>query len=257
MVDVLPPLRSDSQHAPMPQDYEEQVELAMRIFQSAFTGKVRALQSEIVALKHGCDEQRNTAQAMQQKNSALEERLADTQQTAKQLYQENQELLAVVSSLRSQMKRLEALRSAVMTSIQADDAMAQESPVNQVVRDDFLCERLPLSMRGLSVNGPLPSSKAVGDVGAATSDAGHPGQQGCPQADATHAEAPVDGRQFFREARSRLSTEAFNLFLASIKRLNNQEQSREETLDEAWRVFGDEHQDLYRSFEHLLNRQGV
>eukprot|EP00971_Amphidinium_carterae_P099135 1960387-Amphidinium_carterae.1 len=67
----------------------------------------------------------------------------------------------------------------------------------------------------------------------------------------------VDGKAFFRTARSRLSYEAFNQFLASIKRLNNQQQSREDTLDEARLIFGVENQDLYRDFESLLNRHGM
>merc|ERR1740138_1653414 len=52
--------------------------------------------------------------------------------------------------------------------------------------------------------------------------------------------AVVDGKQFFREARNNLSYEAFNDFLSSIKRLNNQQQTREETLQEARRIFGND-----------------
>merc|ERR1719161_1768980 len=48
----------------------------------------------------------------------------------------------------------------------------------------------------------------------------------------------VDGKQFFRNARSQLSYEAFNEFLANIKRLNNQQQTREETLEVARGIFG-------------------
>merc|ERR1719235_1405759 len=76
-------------------------------------------------------------------------------------------------------------------------------------------------------------------------------------AQASPSSPVIDGKQFFRQARSKLSYEAFNLFLASIKRLNNQQQSREETLEEARRIFGPEHQDLYRDFESLLNRHGM
>lgn len=67
----------------------------------------------------------------------------------------------------------------------------------------------------------------------------------------------IDGKQFFRQARNSLSYEAFNEFLASIKRLNNQQQSREETLDEARRIFGPENQNLYADFAQLLNRHAV
>merc|ERR1712136_625086 len=44
---------------------------------------------------------------------------------------------------------------------------------------------------------------------------------------------PVHGKDFFKRARNRLSFEAFNTFLAGIKRLNNQQQSREATLESA------------------------
>eukprot|EP00747_Dinoflagellata_sp_TGD_P209791 gnl/TRDRNA2_/TRDRNA2_83164_c0_seq1.p1 gnl/TRDRNA2_/TRDRNA2_83164_c0~~gnl/TRDRNA2_/TRDRNA2_83164_c0_seq1.p1 ORF type:complete len:158 (-),score=38.34 gnl/TRDRNA2_/TRDRNA2_83164_c0_seq1:305-778(-) len=64
----------------------------------------------------------------------------------------------------------------------------------------------------------------------------------------------VDGKQFFRNARNSLSYEMFNKFLANIKRLNNQQQTREETLEEARRIFGPELSHLYQDFETLLNR---
>jgi hypothetical protein len=64
----------------------------------------------------------------------------------------------------------------------------------------------------------------------------------------------VDGKQFFRNARARISYESFNAFLANIKRLNSHQQTRDETLEEARRIFGNEHQDLYTEFVQLLNR---
>merc|ERR1711953_1449612 len=67
----------------------------------------------------------------------------------------------------------------------------------------------------------------------------------------------IDGKAFFRTARGKLSSEAFNQFLASIKRLNSQQQTREDTLDEARRIFGPELQDLYKDFENLLNRHNM
>ncbi|KAJ6907825.1 hypothetical protein NC651_018310 [Populus alba x Populus x berolinensis] len=41
----------------------------------------------------------------------------------------------------------------------------------------------------------------------------------------------VDGKEFFRQARSRLSYEQFSAFLANIKKLNGQEQTREVALN--------------------------
>jgi len=67
----------------------------------------------------------------------------------------------------------------------------------------------------------------------------------------------VDSKQFFRTARSVLSYEGFNEFLANIKRLNNQQQSREETLEQARRIFGPEHRHLHQEFEQLLSRHAM
>ncbi|XP_068654884.1 uncharacterized protein At4g15545 [Aristolochia californica] len=67
----------------------------------------------------------------------------------------------------------------------------------------------------------------------------------------------IDGKEFFRQARSRLSYEQFGAFLANIKELNAQRQSREETLRKAEVIFGIENNDLYLSFQGLLNRSAA
>ncbi|KAK7317490.1 hypothetical protein RJT34_01774 [Clitoria ternatea] len=64
----------------------------------------------------------------------------------------------------------------------------------------------------------------------------------------------IDGKEFFRQARSRLSYEQFSAFLANIKELNAQKQTREETLRKADEIFGSDNKDLYLSFQSLLNR---
>ncbi|KAL8162100.1 hypothetical protein V2J09_013589 [Rumex salicifolius] len=64
----------------------------------------------------------------------------------------------------------------------------------------------------------------------------------------------LDGKEFFRQARSRLSYEQFSAFLANIKDLNAQKQSREETLKKAEDIFGAENKDLYLSFQGLISR---
>ncbi|KAG8097720.1 hypothetical protein GUJ93_ZPchr0013g34513 [Zizania palustris] len=64
----------------------------------------------------------------------------------------------------------------------------------------------------------------------------------------------IDGKEFFRQARSRLSYEQFGAFLANIKELNAHKQSREDTLKKAEEIFGPDNKDLYLSFQGLLNR---
>ncbi|XP_010431641.1 PREDICTED: uncharacterized protein At4g15545-like [Camelina sativa] len=63
----------------------------------------------------------------------------------------------------------------------------------------------------------------------------------------------IDGKEFFRQVRSRLSYEQFKAFLATIKELNAQRQTREETLRKADEIFGTENKDLYMSLQRLLN----
>lgn len=63
-----------------------------------------------------------------------------------------------------------------------------------------------------------------------------------------------DGKEFFRHVRTRLSYEQFNAFLTNVKELNNQKQSREETLRKAEEIFGEDNKDLYSSFQGLLSR---
>ncbi|KAG8499642.1 hypothetical protein CXB51_006114 [Gossypium anomalum] len=64
----------------------------------------------------------------------------------------------------------------------------------------------------------------------------------------------VDGKEFFRQARSRLSYEQFGAFLANVKELNSHKQTKEETLRKANEIFGSDNRDLYAIFEGLINR---
>ncbi|CAE5960288.1 unnamed protein product [Arabidopsis arenosa] len=74
-----------------------------------------------------------------------------------------------------------------------------------------------------------------------------------PRSHSTSARHPrIDGKEFFRQARSRLSYEQFSAFLANIKELNARKQSREDTLQKAEEIFGKENNDLYISFKGLL-----
>ncbi|XP_017224192.1 uncharacterized protein At4g15545 isoform X2 [Daucus carota subsp. sativus] len=76
-----------------------------------------------------------------------------------------------------------------------------------------------------------------------------------PRGRSTTARPPrIDGKEFFRQARSRLSYEQFSAFLANIKELNAQKQTREETLRKAEEIFGADNKDLYLLFQGLLNR---
>ncbi|KAK8928216.1 hypothetical protein KSP39_PZI017314 [Platanthera zijinensis] len=64
----------------------------------------------------------------------------------------------------------------------------------------------------------------------------------------------VDGKEFFRQVRNRLSDEQFNAFLSNVKELNSHKQTRGETLRRADEIFGPENKDLFTIFDGLINR---
>ncbi|XP_023737157.1 uncharacterized protein At4g15545 isoform X2 [Lactuca sativa] len=64
----------------------------------------------------------------------------------------------------------------------------------------------------------------------------------------------VDGKEFFRQVRGRLSYEQFGAFLANVKELNSHKQTKEDTLRKADDIFGPENKDLYAIFEGLISR---
>ncbi|GLT42037.1 hypothetical protein SLA2020_160600 [Shorea laevis] len=69
-----------------------------------------------------------------------------------------------------------------------------------------------------------------------------------------HGRTRVDGKEFFRQVRSRLSYEQFGAFLANVKELNSHKQTKEETLRKAEEIFGEDNKDLYIIFEGLMTR---
>ncbi|WVZ11519.1 hypothetical protein V8G54_016049 [Vigna mungo] len=89
------------------------------------------------------------------------------------------------------------------------------------------------------------SSSSLTQGSISTSDAGTGSQTGRTR---------VDGKEFFRQVRNRLSYEQFGAFLANVKELNSHKQTKEETLRKADEIFGPENNDLYNVFEGLINR---
>lgn len=266
--------------------------LGMRIISTAFQNKVKALEQEIKGIKLTCEEQRSNLATLERKNSGFQVELVECHQQSQQLTEENKELFKTVGSLRKQITRLENLKQEVLKSIQDDQLKAAELGDTKVLMsDEYLRGSTPLTAADMGYGAPCPPPppppqpipqaqsarlperlRPASPVGAMASHppttyretqlpyepiASQPVYAPSPMAGGPSGSPVVDGKQFFRQARSRLSYEAFNLFLASIKRLNNQQQTREETLEEARRIFGPELLDLYKDFEALLNRHGM
>lgn len=65
----------------------------------------------------------------------------------------------------------------------------------------------------------------------------------------------IDGKNFFKDARTRLSYESFALFLGYVKKLNDKAITKERALAELQIVFGEENSDLHEDFSNLLLRR--
>mmetsp|Transcript_30441 Transcript_30441/g.55525 ORF Transcript_30441/g.55525 Transcript_30441/m.55525 type:complete len:269 (-) Transcript_30441:126-932(-) len=259
--------------SPLQENHEDQLALGLKLITSAFQTKMHIFEQEIKALRITTEEQRNNVAVLQRKNSNLEVELVESHQRAAQLSEEKQELNKTKAQLQRQISRLEHLKAAVMSSIQEDAAQeADMSDTRLAMSEEYLKGALPLTAAEMGLAPPVRSlppgqrdvpayqdyapSGIMQGVGA-SQFGGFGAQTPRTAAAAPPAPAPVDGKAFFRVARSRLSYEAFNQFLASIKKLNNQQQSREDTLEEARLIFGAANEELYRDFDNLLNRHGM
>jgi hypothetical protein len=240
----------------LPQDHEDQLGLGMRIIQAAFANKVQTMEQENRSLRLTCEEQRANCAALQKKNSALEVELVEGHQRSQQLAEENKELFKTVGQLRKQIGRLEHLKAAVMSSIQDDaEKEAEIGDTRALMSEEYIRSAMPLTVGGLGMQTSMPRELMAGTgmMGNSLMSMSTPGMYAPPPA----SSSMVDGKAFFRQARGQLSHEAFSQFLQTIKRLNNQQQTREETLEESRRLFGPENQALYADFESLLNKQGL
>lgn len=103
--------------------------------------------------------------------------------------------------------------------------------------------------RSMSLNESHPSRISLPSSQSTTAPNSPPSQGSVP------SRTPrVDGKDFFRQARNRLSYGQFSAFLANIKELNAHRQTREETLKKAEETFGPDNKDLFAAFDGLLSR---
>lgn len=246
--------------ASLPQDAEDQMLLGIKIITGGFRHKMAAMEQEVRATRIGADEAKNKVATLQKKSTGLEHELLESHHKCQQLTDENRELFNSVGALRKQIARLDALKHAVAAHIQDDHAEeAHHGDSHVLTSEEYVHSAIPVTRgesRQMSFSGHY-APQASAPPRSATNYAPPPQPPAPmvagPPAPVAPSEGLVDGKQFFRQARMQLSYESFNAFLASIKRLNAQQQTREQTLDEARRVFGEEHVGLYRDFATLLN----
>ncbi|CDJ39189.1 hypothetical protein, conserved [Eimeria tenella] len=231
----------------LPGDADEQLALGLRIVSNSYKNRVQTADTEIRQLKAQLAERGEQVSSLQKKCSALEVQLIEQTQRGNQLVEENKQLIATTRKLQKDIQRLENLKKAVLTSIQEDRPEADDSSPFGSAEAAF----------------PATARRTVAEISSMEDAALKGVRLDFRRAGTAHGtvltthedpSANADGRAFFRAARSRLSFETFNAFLANIKRLNNQQQDREETLRTAERLFGEANADLFEDFKTLLTR---
>ena len=169
------------------------------------------------------------------------------------------------------MSKLDSFKRSIMQSIQAEDltlGAATSAPVGAGYSKDFTPYGARPERESLvsGVPGSPPASSAYNSLagqGTGTGARGPTPQDTTSAAVRTTSPASegsavkTDGKDFFRQARLRLSYEQFNSFLSNIKRLNAHAQSRDETIQKAQEIFGAENEDLFNSFKALLSKHGL
>eukprot|EP00658_Telonema_sp_P-2_P052414 TRINITY_DN4060_c0_g1_i4.p1 TRINITY_DN4060_c0_g1~~TRINITY_DN4060_c0_g1_i4.p1 ORF type:complete len:258 (+),score=59.22 TRINITY_DN4060_c0_g1_i4:213-986(+) len=244
----------------LPADAEQQLEVGLHVLRHAFRKKVKELETDNANMRQFGKEKQNQVIMLEQKVASLESVVDDMTRRAKELAAENARIAAErdalgenVKKLTRDMKKLDHFKRSILNTIESDegqpgfDPMAASSfspPRDSAMAPDDLVRQIDNSINsgGAGQSYPMPPP-GLPDIGGAASNG--------------DAVAQLDGKEFFKRARHRLSFQQFNEFLANIKKLNSHLQNREETLQKASDIFGPENQDLHEAFQALLSRHNV
>ena len=195
---------------------------------------------------------------MERRVAELEHQARESDERARQLTDDKALLQQELKTTQRDLSKLDAFKRSIIQSIHEEDVPAGLGGMPPV----FSGGAPPPSTDFTPAAAPTPYSPAPppsGSAGAFMSAAGgtvrSPVQPSSPGE--TNAAAVMDGKDFFRQARLRLTYEQFNQFLSNIKRLNDHAQTRDETLARAQEIFGAENGDLFASFKTLLSKHGL
>ncbi|KAK3269855.1 hypothetical protein CYMTET_21720 [Cymbomonas tetramitiformis] len=262
--------------AVLPTDPNEQLEMSHRIANLAFSQKVCVLEAENNQLRQTLMQRQSQIKALERRVTNLELEVNDAQEKARhsmeeqtKLVGEKNALIGTVKKLNRDLAKLDSFKRNLLQSLQDEDETVPGGATMTPARDlssDRLVNSVLSSSAALPPATPprsyaTPAAPTPGStMNISTSSAAPPAPKalsptfGASPAAGSDGSPRVDGKEFFRQARSRLAYEQFSQFLQNIKELNAHRQTREETLKKAQEIFGSENGDLYQSFESLLSR---
>ncbi|CAL5069955.1 unnamed protein product [Urochloa decumbens] len=224
--------------AVIPTDPYEQLDVARKITSMAIASRVSRLEADAARLRRDLADRDRTEADLRARLADSDARLAAALEENVKLAKERDSLAATAKKLARNLSKLEAFKKQLMKSLSEDNLLQLSETGQDHDAEDNLTARVP------SWKDEVSSSHSSSGASSRST-----------KSESTYGGRPrIDGKEFFRQARTRLSYEQFGAFLANIKEFNAQKQSREDTLSKAEEIFGAEHKDLYISFQNMLNR---
>jgi len=240
-------------------DFNEQVNLSVRMIVNAHQAKMGTYENEVRNLKMLNEELRGQGIMLQKKASAIELELQDQRQKNAALLEENRSCINMFRKLQVKVERLETVRKAVLSSIQDTGAAPEDDAGISYLAYETFNSLAPITVNEMNrLNHQSPMSTPY-HLATTTSQGMHNTQQnqnsnGRNSPPSQNSTQQNEGKAFFRLAKSKLSYEIFQSFLASIRKLNGGEQSKDDTITHARQLFSAENPDLFDQFEKLLQR---
>uniref|UniRef100_A0A0E0KV77 At4g15545-like C-terminal domain-containing protein n=1 Tax=Oryza punctata TaxID=4537 RepID=A0A0E0KV77_ORYPU len=258
--------------AVIPTDPYEQLDVARKITSMAIASRVTRLEADVASLRRDLAD-RDLAEA------DLRARLADSDARLLAALDENAKLAKERDSLASTAKKmarnlakLEAFKKQLMKSLNevsssrtaADSSsrstMTESAQEHQFSVTPYTAPKLTPGSTPKFLSGPTSPTRSLSEVHSTfsswngSSSHQYSAPTSPPQRRSFAGRPRIDGKEFFRQARTRLSYEQFGAFLANIKEFNAQKQSREDTLSKAEEIFGTEHKDLTVTYNKVLEK---
>ena len=206
--------------------------------------------------------------------TSFERRIAELEQQVRESEERNRALSEENKAQARDLSKLDAFKRSIMQSIQDEDVpggfkMPSAEAYTPAVPPPTSMHSAPppytspappppATSNPLGGHSAVPASVGGGSGFGVSASPAPPAAMETPSVgEAPNAAAVMDGKDFFRQARLRLTYEQFNQFLSNIKRLNDHAQTRDETLARAQDIFGADNGDLFASFKSLLSKHGL
>ncbi|GJN01758.1 hypothetical protein PR202_ga19051 [Eleusine coracana subsp. coracana] len=201
--------------AVIPTDPYEQLDVARKITSMAIASRVSRLEADVARLHRELADRDRAESDLRARLAETDARLFVALDENAKLAKERDSLAATAKKLARNLAKLEAFKKQLMKSLSEDNLLQLSETGQDHDAEDNLTARVP-SWKG-AVRREVSSSHTSSDASSRSkTESAHGG--GRPR---------IDGKEFFRQARARLSYEQFGAFLANIKEFNAQKQSRE------------------------------